>query len=59
MMMSLLGKTIGQYQLIELVSQSNESLVFKGFQPARNRYAAVKMLLPSFTIMGSTRVCST
>jgi chitodextrinase/tRNA A-37 threonylcarbamoyl transferase component Bud32 len=46
-MMSLLGKTIGQYQLIELVSQSNESLVFKGFQPARNRYAAVKMLLPS------------
>lgn len=45
-MIDLLGKTIGQYQLVELISQSEKNLVFKGFQPAMNRYAAVKVLAP-------------
>ncbi len=45
--MDLLGKTVGQYQLIELISESDKNLVYKGFQPALNRYAAVKILSPS------------
>jgi len=37
------GQTIGQYQLLELISQGENS-VYKGFQPAMNRYVAVKIL---------------
>lgn len=46
--MDLLGRTLDQqYQLVELVSQSNHNLVYKGFQPAENRYVAVKVLSPA------------
>ena len=41
--MDLLGKTIGQYQLVEVVHQG-DNVVYKGFQPAFNRYVAVKVL---------------
>jgi serine/threonine protein kinase len=44
--MDLIGKTIGQYQLIEVVHQG-ENVVYKGFQPAFNRYVAVKVLSPT------------
>ena len=44
--MDLLGKTLGQYQLIEVIHQG-ENTVYKGFQPAANRYVAVKVLPPA------------
>ena len=40
------GKTIGEYQLIELIDQTGQALVYKGFQPSMNRYIAVKVLKP-------------
>jgi serine/threonine protein kinase len=44
--MDLLGKTIGEYQLIELIHQG-QNTIYKGFQPSMNRYVAVKILKPS------------
>jgi serine/threonine protein kinase len=44
--MDLLGKTLGQYQLIEVIHQG-ENTVYKGFQPELNRYVAVKILAPA------------
>jgi serine/threonine protein kinase len=44
--MDLLGKTLGQYQLIEIIHQG-ENVVYKGFQPELNRYVAVKILPPA------------
>ncbi len=46
-MSDLLGKTIGQYQLVELINEGDSNLVYKGFQPAMDRYVAVKVLSPS------------
>lgn len=49
--MELLGRTLGQqYQLVELISHSEKNLVYKGFQPAENRYVAVKVLSPARAI---------
>lgn len=40
------GKTIGQYQLVEIIDETGTALVYKGFQPSMNRYVAVKVLKP-------------
>jgi serine/threonine protein kinase len=45
-MSEFLGKTIGQFQLVELIDESGSALVYKGFQPSLNRYVAVKILKP-------------
>jgi len=45
-MTDLLGKTIGEYQLIELIHQG-QNTIYKGFQPSMNRYVAVKILRQS------------
>ena len=45
-MSELIGKTIGQYQLIEDIKETGKTLVYKGFQPSVNRYVAVKILKP-------------
>jgi hypothetical protein len=42
--MDMLGQTIGQYQLIEVIHQGDNA-VYKGFQPAMNRYVAVNSWL--------------
>ena len=44
--MDLQGKTIGQYQLVELIHQG-QNTVYRGFQPSMNRHVAVKVLSPS------------
>jgi serine/threonine-protein kinase PpkA len=44
--MGLQGKTIGQYQLIELVHQG-QNTIYKGFQPSMKRQVAVKTFSPS------------
>jgi serine/threonine-protein kinase len=41
------GKTIGQYQLIEQIGETANTLVCKAFQPVLDRYVAVKILKPS------------
>lgn len=45
-MTELQGRTVGQYQLIEIIDQTGAALVYKGFQPNMNRYVAVKLLKP-------------
>ncbi len=42
----LTGKTIGQYQIVELIDEGGRAWVFKAFQPSMNRYVAVKVLKP-------------
>jgi len=45
-MSDLIGKTIGSYQLVEMIDESGSSLVIKSFQPSMNRYVALKILKP-------------
>ena len=42
----LVGKTIGGYVLEEVIAKGRNGLVFKARDPAKNRQAAVKVLLP-------------
>ena len=46
-MTEILGRNIGQYQVIEFVARGDSAYVYKGFQPAVNRYVALKILPPS------------
>ncbi len=48
-MSQLTGKTLGEYQLTELISQSGNTILFKAFQPSKNRYLAVKVLNPNLS----------
>ena len=41
-----LGKTVGEYQLIELAAEDENTMVFKGFQPSTNNYVFVTALKP-------------
>jgi len=43
-MADLIGKTIDQYQVIELSEDTGNARINKGFQPDMNRYAAIKVL---------------
>lgn len=45
-MSDFVGKTIGEYQLLEIIAESDETLVFKAFQPKMNRYVAFNVLKP-------------
>ena len=45
-MTNLVGQTVGQYQILEIIHEG-ENTVYKGFQPATNRYVAVKVLNPA------------
>jgi eukaryotic-like serine/threonine-protein kinase len=42
----LIGKMIGQYHLIAEINETGNVIVYKGIQPAANRYVAVKILKP-------------
>ena len=46
-MTDLLGQTIGQYQLVEVIHQGDRNVVYKGVQPDMNRDVAVKVLSTS------------
>ncbi len=45
-MSGLIGKTIGQYQIVEHLGKGGMAEVYKAYQPALDRYVAVKVLHP-------------
>ena len=46
---STAGRSIGPYELVELIDDSGSAMVYKGFQSAMSRYVAVKVLKPHVT----------
>lgn len=46
-MNELEGKTVGDYQLLEVLDRKGETFILKGFHAKMNRYAAVKVLSPN------------
>jgi eukaryotic-like serine/threonine-protein kinase len=43
---SLIGRTLGQYEIVELLGQGGMAKVYKGYQKSIDRYVAVKVLPP-------------
>jgi serine/threonine protein kinase len=43
-LMSLIGKSLGQYRVVERLGAGGMSTVFKAYQPTLDRYVAVKVL---------------
>ena len=41
---NLIGKTLGQYQIIEVAGKGGMAVVYKAFQPSLNRHVALKVL---------------
>jgi Tol biopolymer transport system component/tRNA A-37 threonylcarbamoyl transferase component Bud32 len=41
---SLIGQTLGQYQIVEQVGKGGMATVFKAYQPGLDRYVAIKVL---------------
>jgi len=41
---TLIGQTLGQYQIVEQLGKGGMATVFKAYQPALDRYVAVKIL---------------
>lgn len=41
---NLIGKTLGQYQILELAGKGGMAAVYKAHQPSLNRYVALKVL---------------
>lgn len=46
-MSNLVGKTLGDYQIVEVIDDGSKALIYKGFQPNKNQYVAVKVLKPA------------
>lgn len=42
-MSSLVGKTLGQYQLLEQIGQGSFAAVYKAYDPSASRYVAIKV----------------
>jgi serine/threonine protein kinase len=46
-MTELIGRTLGQYQIIEQIGRGGMATVFKAYQPGLDRYVALKILSPA------------
>jgi len=44
----LTGRTLGQYQILELVGRGGMAVVYRGYQSMLDRYVAVKLVRPHF-----------
>jgi basic membrane lipoprotein Med (substrate-binding protein (PBP1-ABC) superfamily)/ABC-type phosphate/phosphonate transport system substrate-binding protein len=47
-MNDLVGRTLGQYRIIEQLGKGGMATVYRAFQPSLERYVAVKVLMPYF-----------
>ena len=47
-MSDLIGKTVGQYQIVEQIGKGGMATIFKAYQPSIDRYVAVKILPRQF-----------
>ncbi len=47
-MSALIGKTLGQLQVVEQIGQGGMATVYKAYQPTLDRYVAIKVLPPSY-----------
>ena len=45
-MTDMIGKSIGEYQLLELIGEDDHTLQIKAFQPGKDRYVTFTMLKP-------------
>ena len=45
-MSEYIGKTIGEYQIVEMSTEDENTIVFKGFQPGTNNYVLITALKP-------------
>ena len=41
---TMLGQTLGQYQIVEQIGKGGMATVFKAYQPGLDRYVAIKIL---------------
>lgn len=41
---NLIGKALGQYQIVQVAGKGGMAIVYKAFQPSLNRYVALKVL---------------
>ena len=46
----LIGKTLGQFEILEAIGQGGMALVYKAMQPAMNRIVALKVLSTPMTV---------
>jgi serine/threonine protein kinase/Tol biopolymer transport system component len=42
----LIGKMLGQYQVLRQIGRGGMAIVYEAYQPSLNRYVAIKVLLP-------------
>ncbi len=45
----LVGKKLGNYEIVELIGKGGMATVYKGHQSSMNRYVAIKVMSPQFT----------